>query len=62
MGGCPDRAPQPRKTYGSLHVQTLKVQNIDSTGETDTTPKVQLIQDEHAGGEAGMVQSYCQLK
>ena len=62
MGDFPDRAPQPRKTYGSLHVQTLEVQNIYSTGETDTTPKVQLIWDEYASDEAGMAQSDFHLK
>ena len=53
---------QPRKTYGKMYVQTPEFKNRDYTGDPDTNPTVQPMQDEHACDEAGMAHPYDQVQ
>ena len=45
----PGKAKQPGNTQRALNVQTLEVQNRDSTRGTNATPVVQPMQDAHVG-------------
>ena len=60
-GGVPGKGTKPGKTQRVIHVHTLKVQNLDSTGGINANPVVQQMWYAHAGGLVVATQTYGQL-
>ena len=57
----PGNVTQPGKTQRALNIQTLEVQNRDSTGGTNATTVVQPLQGAHAGQYVVDAQTYRQV-